>query len=149
PRKDYHALHLMHHRGMGKLVAPATFGARAASQAGHPGSMTLPILDWSAIGEDLAAYGCAVIPRLLPAAECLALRGLYSAEEPFRSRIVMARHNFGRGEYKYFRYPLPDTVAALRTALYPYLVPIANQWRREEPYAPTHSGYLALCHAAG
>lgn len=76
-------------------------------------------MDWTAIEADLSAYGCAVLPRLLPASECLALCDLYPHSELFRSRIVMARHGFGKGEYQYFRYPLPKAVATLRTSLYP------------------------------
>ena len=76
----------------------------------------------------LDAHGCAVIGPLLTAQDCAALIDGYESDERFRSRVVMARHGFGRGEYKYFAYPLPDTVAALRAALYPPLAAIANRW---------------------
>jgi hypothetical protein len=85
--------------------------------------------------------------------ECAALRGLYGRDAPFRSRIVMARHGFGRGEYKYFAYPLPEIVAALRAALYAPLADVANRWNEAMGIAvryPTgHAAYLARCHAAG
>ena len=97
--------------------------------------------------------GNAVLPALLSADECDALAELYPEEEPFRSRIVMARHGFGRGEYKYFRYPLPEPVASLRTALYPHLAPIATRWNDAlglgVRYPATHEEFLARCHAAG
>ena len=78
-------------------------------------------MDWGRIAEDLAGHGCATIPGLLPAAECKSLAGHYSEDALFRSRVVMARHGYGRGEYKYFAYPLPKTVAALRSSFYPPL----------------------------
>lgn len=110
-------------------------------------------MDWAAIEADLDAWGCAFIPGLLPAAECLALRAMYPCEEPFRSHIVMARHGFGQGEYKYFRYPLPDPVAGLRAALYPPLAAIANRWSEslgeETRFPPSHDEYLGRCHEAG
>ena len=110
-------------------------------------------MDWPRIAADLNAHGCAVIPSLLDPAACVALRDLYPRDDLFRSRIVMARHGFGQGEYKYFRYPLPERVAGLRTALYPGLAAIANQWNEasgaEARYPGTHSEYLALCREAG
>jgi uncharacterized protein len=111
------------------------------------------MMDWDRIGDELDAYGCAVIPGLLDAAACTALAASYADAPLFRSRIVMERFNFGRGEYQYFAYPLPEPVAALRTALYPPLARIANRWHEVlgEParYPATHEEYLALCHAAG
>ena len=102
---------------------------------------------------DLKAYGCAVAPRLLAAEQCLALRDLYPRDGLFRSRIVMARHGFGQGEYKYFHYPLPDTVAELRTTLYPGLAAIANGWNEslgvDARYPSAHSAYLKICHDGG
>src|SRR4249920_3675133 len=80
------------------------------------------------VEQDLEARGCAVVERLVTPAQCDELAALYAAEGPFRSRVVMAKHGFGRGEYKYFGYPLPDLVARLRAALYPRLAPIANRW---------------------
>jgi uncharacterized protein len=94
-----------------------------------------------------------VIPGLLPAAECLALRALYLCDNRFRSHVVMARHGFGQGEYKYFRYPLPECVAQLRTALYQPLAAIANRWNEAlaapARYPSTHAEYLSLCREAG
>ncbi len=110
-------------------------------------------LDWPGIGQDLDAQGTALIAGLLDAAECAALAGLYRAEDSFRSRVVMARHGFGRGEYKYFSYPLPDTVSALRTSVYPHLAPIANRWNSAmgiaARYPTRHSEFIARCHEAG
>jgi hypothetical protein len=110
-------------------------------------------LDWPALAAALDAHGCATTGTILTADECSALRDLYGAEEPFRSRIVMARHGFGRGEYKYFVYPLPEIVAALRAALYPPLADIANRWNEAMGiavrYPAEHAAYLARCHAAG
>jgi uncharacterized protein len=109
--------------------------------------------DWERVGKELDQVGNAVLPTLLSADECDALAELYPEEEPFRSRIVMARHGFGRGEYKYFRYPLPEPVASLRTAVYPHLAPIATRWNDAlglgVRYPATHEEFLARCHAAG
>jgi uncharacterized protein len=109
-------------------------------------------IDWDRVGRDLDESGNAVLPALLSAHECDALAALYHTDEPFRTRIVMARHGFGRGEYKYFDYPLPEPVASLRTALYPYLSPVANRWNEamglDVSYPTTHDEFLARCHAA-
>lgn len=109
--------------------------------------------DWAAVAAHLDAHGWASLPKLLPAGECVSLAGLYDDDRHFRSHILMARHGFGRGEYKYFAYPLPDTVAHLRTALYPMLVPVANRWNEamglEVRYPDAHSDFIARCHAAG
>ena len=110
-------------------------------------------IDWHQIAEDLDQQGNAVIERLLTPAECEALRKLYPADEVFRSRVVMERHGFGRGEYKYFSYPLPDIVADLRATLYPRLASIANQWNTsmdiEVRFPETHAAFIKRCHAAG
>jgi hypothetical protein len=110
-------------------------------------------LDWSRIADDLAGQGCAVLERLLSPAECRAISSLYPEDDRFRSRIVMARHGFGRGEYKYFAYPLPDPIEGLRTALYPRLAPIANHWNElmkiRMRYPAGHAEFIELCHAAG
>ena len=105
-------------------------------------------LDWARIEADLDAYGCAAMGPVLDAAECGALAASYAEDAPFRSRVVMARHGFGRGEYKYFRYPLPPLVAELRTELYPRLAGIAGRWE-ETRYPPEHDAYLERCHRAG
>lgn len=110
-------------------------------------------LDWPAVAQDLDERGCAVIGPLFSPHECRALAALYADDAPFRSRVVMARHGFGRGEYKYFAHPLPAPVQRLRTALYPHLVPIANRWNETMGlplrFPDDHDAFLARCHAAG
>jgi len=110
-------------------------------------------IDWERVHGDLDIAGNAVLPGLLFPEECDELAGLYPAEEPFRSRIVMAKHGFGRGEYKYFRYPLPEPVASLRTMLYPRLATVADRWNDAlglaVRYPANHEEFLARCHAAG
>ena len=110
-------------------------------------------LDWARIEAELDAFGCATTGPLLPAADCVALAALYDREDGFRSRIVMARHGFGRGEYKYFADPLPEAVAELRTAFWPRLAPVANRWNAAMGLAPRfpqrHAEFLARCHRAG
>jgi hypothetical protein len=105
------------------------------------------------VAQDLDAYGSAVIERVFSPDECRMLAGLYPDDSRFRSRIVMGRHGFGRGEYKYFRYPLPDILATLRTAAYARLAPIANRWNEamkiDVRYPAEHADFLARCHAAG
>ena len=109
--------------------------------------------NWDGVADALDAEGHAIIERLLAPAECEALAALYGDEALFRSRVVMARHGFGRGEYKYLAYPLPPLVARLRDAVYPQLVPIANRWQQamgiEMRFPPTHAEFIARCHAAG
>jgi hypothetical protein len=101
----------------------------------------------------LDAHGCATTGVLLTEDECASLADEYAAEEPFRSRVIMARHGFGRGEYKYFAYPLPALVAELRTALYPRLAEIANRWNEalgiDARYPGEHAAYIARCSKAG
>jgi uncharacterized protein len=110
-------------------------------------------VDWEAIGQSLDAEGHAIIERLLAPADCAALAALYADDAAFRSRVVMARHGFGRGEYKYLAYPLPPLIASLRESIYPGLVPIANRWHQamgiEVRFPATHAAFLARCHAAG
>ena len=109
--------------------------------------------EWSALLQRLDEHGHAVLPAVLDRAECEGLADLYKRDEAFRSRVVMARHNFGRGEYKYLRYPLPPAVAALREALYPRVAPLANTWherlRLEPRFPPSLKAYLDRCHKAG
>nr|WP_307732696.1 2OG-Fe(II) oxygenase [Massilia agri] len=99
------------------------------------------------------AFGCAVIPGLLSVKDCAAAAALYERPSLFRSRVVMERHGFGRGEYQYFAYPLPAPLAALRTELYPPLAAIANRWQAalglDTRFPSEHADYLARCHAAG
>ena len=110
-------------------------------------------LDWERISRDLDAHGNAVLEGLLSPGECKALSGLYAEDRIFRSHVIMARHGFGRGEYKYFDYPLPELVAGLRTALYPRLAPIANLWNAamgiDVQYPRDHADFLKRCHEAG
>jgi hypothetical protein len=110
-------------------------------------------IDPAALAGELDAYGAATLARLLTPAECRALVALYPEDAPFRSRVVMARHGFGRGEYKYFAYPLPALIGALRDRLYPVLAPIANRWAGalslDVRYPDAHAELLARCHAAG
>ncbi len=84
--------------------------------------------DWQAISSELNGFGCGVLEKLLSAEECRRISALYTQEQHFRSHIHMARHGFGKGEYRYFKYPLPDLLGGLRTALYPHLADVANQW---------------------
>jgi hypothetical protein len=110
-------------------------------------------IDWKRVEQDLDEQGSAVIDRLLSPSECQALAGLYQRNDIFRSRIVMARHGFGRGEYKYFDYPLPGLIECLRTTVYPVLVPIANRWNSamSNPvrYPAKHADFVRRCHQAG
>jgi hypothetical protein len=110
-------------------------------------------LDWPRIESDLDAHGHATVGSLLSPAECAAVAGMYPAEEYFRSRVVMAKHGYGRGEYKYFAYPLPALVAALRESLYPLLAPIANHWNEAlgfNVHFPTElAKFIKRCHKAG
>lgn len=110
-------------------------------------------LDWSRLSAALQADGVARTAPLLRAAECEGLAGLYAEPERFRSRVVMARHGFGSGEYQYFAYPLPDLVAGLRAALYPPLAKVANAWAERLGAATRYPDSLALmldrCHQAG
>jgi uncharacterized protein len=110
-------------------------------------------VDWRQTATSLDERGYAMTEALLTTEECRGLAALYDRDEVFRSRVVMQRHAFGRGEYKYLHYPLPDIVEALRLEIYPRLAPIANRWRErlgeEERFPPTLAAYLGECHEAG
>ena len=110
-------------------------------------------VDWQALAAALDEHGCATITGLMTPDTCARISALYSAEEMFRSRVVMSRHGYGRGEYKYFAYPLPDVIAQLRTSLYPHLAPIANRWHAtlgiDVRFPSTHMDFITRCHAAG
>ena len=130
-----------------------TFPDFAPDQAGR-----LAAIDWLRVAQDLDAQGAATIPSLLTPAQCRELAALYAHDEGpaagiFRSRVVMARHGFGRGEYKYFSYPLPALIDGLRAALYDRLAPLAGRWCAAmglpADFPPRHADYLARCHAAG
>ena len=122
-------------------ASPSTIAARVAA------------IDWERATSDLDAQGCAVLKGLLSAEECRALAALYPEDGHFRSRVVMGRHGFGRGEYKYFSYPLPDLIAQMRPALYAPLHGIANRWNEamgiDIRYPEGHDAFLKRCHAAG
>ena len=110
-------------------------------------------VDWPAAGAALDAQGWAVLPGLLTPAECAATAALYGPGDAFRSHVVMARHGYGQGEYRYFAYPLPPLVQDLRAALYPPLAAFANGWHRRTGnpvrFPMDHAAFLARCHAAG
>jgi uncharacterized protein len=110
-------------------------------------------LDWKGLAASLDAHGCALIPGVLSGAECSTIAESYATEKLFRSRVVMSRHGFGRGEYKYFAYPLPPQIASLRSAFYPPLAEIANRWNSamglDVRYPPAHETFLERCHDAG
>jgi len=118
-----------------------------------PSSDRTASTDWAGVCESLDARGYALVPSLLGARECEAMASLYLVPERFRKRIVMEQRGFGRGEYQYFSYPLPEIVEELRQQLYPRLAPIANAWRKRlrQPgtFPRTLRGYLRRCHAAG
>jgi uncharacterized protein len=128
-----------------KPVVPITRPGSAAER--------VSTVDWKGIGKNLDDQGNATIERLLSPNECRGIAGLYSNDGLFRSHVVMAKHGFGRGEYKYFTYPLPDLVAELRATVYPHLVPIANRWNRamsiDVSYPAEHAEFIARCHQAG
>ena len=109
--------------------------------------------DWTSVADHLDAYGWAMLAQLLTSDECETLAGLYEDDRRFRSRVVMARHGFGRGEYKYFAYPLPDIVTELRTGLYPRLAPIANRWNESLKvgvrFPDGLAEFIGRCHRAG
>lgn len=109
--------------------------------------------DWTALTSELDNNGAAVLPNLLTPAECAGIAALYPQEQHFRSHIRMARHGFGKGEYRYFQYPLPALIGALRESLYPRLAPIANTWNARMKiatrYPAHHAGFLDACRAAG
>jgi uncharacterized protein len=110
-------------------------------------------IGWSNVFVELDAQGWGILPKLLSAQECDAIADLYNKREGFRSQVVMARHGFGRGEYRYFAYPLPSLIEELRTTLYPHLVPIANRWHEtmgiNVRFPADHVAFIERCHAAG
>ncbi|MDC8014478.1 2OG-Fe(II) oxygenase [Tahibacter soli] len=115
--------------------------------------MNLSELDWPRIAADLDAHGHAHVERLLPPDACAAIAAGYDDDARFRSRVVMARHGFGRGEYRYYAYPLPEPIATLRREIYPRLAPIANRWNEamgvDARYPATHDTFAERCRAAG
>ena len=133
-------------------MKPRSFTTSSTS-AVAPAEVRVAAYDWQALAGELDNYGCAVLPKLLSSEECRAIAALYPDESHFRSRVHMARHGFGKGEYRYFRYPLPDLLGGLRTALYPNLADVANDWNRrmgvDQRYPADHASFLELCHEAG
>jgi hypothetical protein len=127
--------------------------ALAPVTADQPIETRVNAYDWRALAGELDGFGCAILPKLLLPEECEAISGLYPQERHFRSHVIMARHGFGKGEYRYFSYPLPALLAGLRTALYPHLASIANKWNErmnvEERYPAQHASFLKRCHEAG
>jgi uncharacterized protein len=113
----------------------------------------LKAVAWDHVLEELDTQGNAKLDRILTADECRSLSDLYEQDDAFRSTVVMQRHGFGRGEYRYFNYPLPNIVASLRTAVYAQLVPLANRWQEamgvSVRYPEEHKDYLQRCHEAG
>jgi hypothetical protein len=109
--------------------------------------------DWTALAGELNGFGCAVLPRLLTSEECSSVASLYPDQNNFRSHIIMARHGFGKGEYRYFKYPLPDLIGGLRTALYPRLAGVANAWNERmglpQRFPGEHAAFLEQCLDAG
>jgi hypothetical protein len=130
---------------------PFSLGEKVARDSGSDEGVA--ILDWPAIERDLDAYGCAIAPKLISREACRDLGALYSEDSRFRSRVVMAKHGFGKGEYKYFANPLPDQIVALRHGFYPRLAPIADRWNEamgvSVRYPAEHDAFLARCHQAG
>ncbi len=118
-----------------------------------PAADRVAVFDWKRVTDELDVEGAAILERLLTPAECRDMAGLYADDSRFRSHVIMARHGFGKGEYKYFAYPHPGLIGGLREALYTRLVPIANRWnermRIDERYPANHQEFLALCHQAG
>jgi uncharacterized protein len=122
-------------------------------ECSEPADVRIGRYDWDVIGSDLRAYGAAVLCKLLTPGESQNISALYPRGEYFRSHIHMARHGFGKGEYRYFKYPLPSLIADLRTALYARVVTFANEWSARmniaTRYPEAHSDYLKICHRAG
>ncbi len=113
----------------------------------------LHAVDWDTVGAELDRHGNSVLPGLIDPSECDVLIALYNDDRRFRSRVVMARHGFGRGEYKYFEHPLPDLVGDLRTHAYPHLAPIANRWHEamgiDVRFPAQHDAFIERCRLAG
>lgn len=125
----------------------------ATLASGSAASARVAASDWPRVANELDAQGFAILPKLLTGAECTDMAALYARPDLFRSHIVMARHGFGRGEYRYFAYPLPALVHGLRTALYPHLAPIANRWHErlaiDVRFPADHAAFVERCHRAG
>jgi hypothetical protein len=127
--------------------------AERSDESGYPPGMTGLKQDWGLAAAELDGQGWTMLPGLMADADCERIAALYDREDGFRSRVVMARHGFGRGEYRYFSYPLPSPVQRLRTTLYPHLAAIANSWQarlgQEMRFPDSHADYIAHCHRSG
>ncbi|MGC2787263.1 MAG: 2OG-Fe(II) oxygenase [Roseiarcus sp.] len=139
-------------RGEPAARSPSPSGRRWP-EGPDEGSPAIGALAWSTIERELDAYGCAVAPKLISPETCRELAALYPDDSRFRSRIVMAKHGFGRGEYKYFTYPLPQSIVALRRGFYSRLAPIADRWNEamgaSVRYPAEHDAFLTRCREAG
>jgi len=130
-------------------------GSSAISSDSAVGSeeARIALYDWQSLTGELDRYGCAVLPKLLSSEECRSIAALYPDGSHFRSHIHMASHGFGKGEYRYFKYPLPSLIDGMRTALYPHLACVANDWNSrmkiDERYPDDHASFLRRCHKAG
>jgi len=122
-------------------------------EAADPIADRLSCVDWTRVTDQLVTRGYGLLPHLLSTARCERIAALYEDATAFRRRVIMQRHAYGRGEYQYFCYPLPDVISGLRNALYRHLAPVANAWyealRLEPRFPATHAEFLARCHAAG
>jgi hypothetical protein len=141
-----------------ELRKTTTRGLNTSPESGSEASSTairarVDGVDWTKVHADLDVQGWVTVPKLLTCAEADFIAGLYNQEQGFRSRVIMGRYGFGRGEYKYFSYPLPPLIQTLRTAAYPHLAPIANQWHermgKEVRFPHDHAAFLERCHQAG
>ena len=135
-----------------KTISPTQYSTPSLIDPSENLGKRIGAIDWDRVSAEVDAEGNATIERLLSADECRAIAALYSKDEIFRSQVVMARHGFGRGEYKYFNYPLPPLIAYLRTAIYLHLVPIANRWNTamnlDIRYPGKHADFIKRCHQA-
>jgi hypothetical protein len=131
----------------------ARTAALKSTSASNSAEARVAAYDWKTLAGELDGFGCAVLPQFLTPEECRDVAALYPDESHFRSHIIMARHGFGKGEYRYFKYPLPDLVGGLRTALYPRLAGVANAWNQrmgiDQRYPDEHASFLGECHEAG
>jgi hypothetical protein len=143
----------LHQSGFASIAVMKTAAKKLETRPESGAAARVAAIDWAHAAGDLDAQGCAVLKGLLTADECRALAALYPEDKIFRSRVVMGRHGFGRGEYKYFAYPLPQTIAELRPLLYARLQSIANRWNGamgiDIRYPEDHEAFLARCHKAG
>jgi len=129
------------------------FTSAIGTTTGNDAEARVDAFDWQRVGKELDEYGSGLLPGVLSPEECQALAGLYTDDSLFRSRVIMGRHGFGRGEYKYFSYPLPEIIQELRTALYPRLALVANRWNTAMGiavrYPGQHGEFVQRCHDAG